>query len=201
MAWWLRPCGPGAGSGRAQDAQNSPAKPVLADGGCYARRTQSHIHASRGVVGLVRPQQYPSTMRAERDPTIDQSWGRTLVVRAAAAHCCSLLVLCVNPPPPLSPPVCSWRGSICAPCMECPRHERRRVRKFPNDECAPWASTPRSTFLVNETHLLATGPQAQPQRVDWADDEEATLSVAPLQDRSVTSSHRGVASRAVVHKR
>ena len=114
MAWWLRPCGPGAGSGQAQDAQNSPARPVLADGECYARRTQFHIHASRGVVGLIRPLPYPSTMRAARDPTIDQSWGRALVVRAAAAHCCSLLVLCVM--------------SICAPCMECPRHERRRVR-------------------------------------------------------------------------
>ena len=96
MAWWLRPCGPGAGSGRAQDAQNSPAKPVLADGECYARRTQSHIHASRGVVGLVRPLPYPSTMRAARDRTIDQSWHCTIVVRAAAAHCCSLLVLCVK---------------------------------------------------------------------------------------------------------
>ena len=40
MAWWLRPCGPGAGSGQAQDVQNSPARPVLADGECYARRTQ-----------------------------------------------------------------------------------------------------------------------------------------------------------------
>ena len=196
-----------------------PAAPELAPVGRRMRRTHQPSLCSQ-MGNAMRAERSPTFMRAgewadssahNRIPALcaqraisrsinrgtAQSWFVQRPRTAARSSCFR-----VNPPPPLSPPVCSWRGEYVCSMYGVPSPRTSSSKKIPNDECAPWASTPRSTFLSTDSSSRnGTADQAQPQRVDWADDEEPMLTVAPLQDRLVTSSHRGVASRAVVRNR
>ena len=151
MPWWLRPCGPGAGSGQAQDVQNSPARPVLADGECYARRTQ-RPHSCEQRSG----RSHPPTTAPQHYARSAQSHDRSIVRLLNRGSCSGRALLAaarsscfrVNPPPPLSPPVCSWRGEYMCSMYGVPSPRTSSSKKIPNDECTPWASTPRNTAVA-----------------------------------------------------